>query len=121
MAIYDNLPVFKESYLLLLRFIVVSNKMQRDFRYTLGEQIKTELIALCLCIYKANANKEKQMYIAQAREKVVVVKLLVRILNDTKQISVKQYAGLMDVTESVSKQLAQWEKYARSVEQKNKE
>lgn len=44
MAIYDNLPVFKESYLLLLRFIVVSNKMQRDFRYTLGEQIKTELI-----------------------------------------------------------------------------
>lgn len=62
--------------------------------------------------------KKNKMYIAQARKKVVVVKLLVPILNDTKQISVKQYAGLMDVTKSVSKQLAQWEKYARSIEQK---
>lgn len=114
MAIYDNLPVFKESYLLLLQFVVICNKLQRDFRYTIGDQIKKELIELCVCIYNANGNSEKHIFITQAREKVIIVKLLIRILNDTKQISVKQYAQLLDITESVSKQLSQWDKYVRS-------
>lgn len=34
MAIYDNLPVFKDTYDLLLLFIRTSANMQRDFRYT---------------------------------------------------------------------------------------
>lgn len=37
MAIYDNLPVFKDTYDLLLLFIRTSANMQRDFRYTIGQ------------------------------------------------------------------------------------
>lgn len=35
MAIYDNLPVFKDTYDLLLQIIRLSMNLQRDFRKTI--------------------------------------------------------------------------------------
>lgn len=113
MAIYDNLPVFKDTYDLLLQVIRVSGNLQRDFRYTIGERLKIEIMDLCIYIYKANGTYEKQEFIEKARERIVIVKLQVRVLHDLKQISVKQYAMLADKMESVSKQLVAWEKYLR--------
>lgn len=113
MAIYDNLPVFKETYDLLLQIIRLSMNLQRDFRYTIGERLKMEIMDLCIYIYKANGSYEKQEYIEKARERMVVIKLQVRVLHDVKQISVKQYAMLADRMESVSKQLTSWEKYLK--------
>lgn len=119
MAIYDNLPVFKDTYDLLLQIIRLSTNLQRDFRYTLGERLKTEITDLCIYIYKANGSYEKQEFIEQARERMVVIKLQIRVLHDTKQISVKQYAMLADKMESISKQLASWEKYLKRVKQES--
>lgn len=113
MAIYDNLPVFKETYDLLLQIIRLSMNLQRDFRYTIGEKLKTEIMDLCIYIYKANGNYDKQGFIEKARERMVVIKLQVRVLHDMKQISIKQFAMLADRMESVSKQLASWEKYQK--------
>ena len=114
MAIYDNLPVFKDTYDLLLQFIRMSGNMQRDFRFTIGERLKTEMMNLCVCIYKANAVQEKMNFISGAREKVVVIKINIRVLHDVKQISTKQFAMLVDKLESVSKQLTAWDKYVKS-------
>lgn len=115
MAIYDNLPVFKDTYDLLLQIIRLSTNLQRDFRYTIGERLKTEIMELCIYIYKANGSYEKQEFIEKARERMVVVKLQVRVLHDMKQISVKQFAMLADKMEMVSKQLASWQKYLRKI------
>ena len=53
MAIYDNLPVFKQAYDLLLQILRFTSSVQRDFRYTVGETLKKDVIELCLCIYRA--------------------------------------------------------------------
>lgn len=39
MAIYTNLPVYEETYQLLLQLVTFSRLMQRDFRYTIGEKL----------------------------------------------------------------------------------
>lgn len=119
MAIYDNLPVFKDTYDLLLQIIRMSMNLQRDFRYTIGERLKIEIMDLCIYIYKANGSYEKLEFIKQARERMVVVKLQVRVLHDVKQISVKQFAMLADKMESISKQLASWEKYLKKMKNEN--
>lgn len=113
MAIYDNLPVFKDTYDLLLQFIRLSGNLQRDFRFTIGERLKTEMMDLCVCIYKANAVQDKTKFIGEAREKIVTIKINIRVLHDVKQISSKQFALLVDKAESVSKQLAAWDKYMK--------
>ena len=111
MAIYDNLPVFKQAYDLLLQILHFTSSVQRDFRYTVGETLKKDVIELCLCIYRANASVEKLPQIEAARERMVSIKLMVRVLHDMKQISTKQFALTCERMESVSKQLAAWQKY----------
>ena len=59
MAKYDELPVFKATYDLLLRIYMVSQHWSRDIRYTLGEELKKEVIEILQLIYQANASKKK--------------------------------------------------------------
>lgn len=108
--IYENLPVYKVTYDLLLLIFRLNRNLQKDYRYTLGENIKNELISLLVCIYNANSVPQKTSILAKAREHVVVVKLQIRLLSDLKQISLKQYAQAAEIIESISKQLAAWHK-----------
>lgn len=115
MAIYDNLEVFKASYDLLLYVFQFTPNVKRDYRYTLAEKIKDNIIELCLCIYRANGSKDRVPDIRQARERLVTVKLMCRMLTDLKQISVKQFAVVCTHTESISKQLQAWQKYSEKM------
>ncbi|MCM1150794.1 MAG: four helix bundle protein [Alistipes sp.] len=111
MAIYDNLPVFKATYDLLLQVVKLSVNIRRDARYTLGESLKKEILGLCICIYRANLTAEKGPLIEQAREALVPIKLLIRLLHDTQQLSTKQYAMLCEHLDVISHQLSAWQKY----------
>ena len=42
MALYNQLPVYKASYDLLLQLFQISKNMERDYKFTLGENIKNE-------------------------------------------------------------------------------
>lgn len=113
-ATYDNLPVFKACYDLLFAIIGWCGKMTRDFRYTIGEELKRRLIDVEIAIYHANSVKEKERkveYIARAQELMVEVKLYVRILYDAKQLSTKHYAMASQMIVDVDKHLMAWKKY----------
>lgn len=114
MANYDNLPVYKAAYDLLLRVYGLGQHWARDIKFTLGERLKNELYDVLLFIYQANATFEKSMLIEQARLGITRVKIEIRLLHDLKQLSIKQYAGLSQMSESVSKQLAAWSKSQKS-------
>ena len=68
---------------------------------------------MCVCIYRANGSAGKIPHIGEARERMVSIKLLMRVLHDTKQISTKQFALACEKMESISKQLAAWQKYVK--------
>ncbi len=110
MAIYTNLPVYEECYQLLLQLVTFSRQMQRDFRYTLGEKLQQTVVEIIVLIFKANKVEQKRQHIADAREKLVEAQVMMRVLNDIRQFSDKQYVQLVERTTSVSKQLASWER-----------
>ena len=112
MAIYDNLPVFKQSYDLLIDIYGMAKNMSRDYRFTIGEELKRRVMDQMICIYHANGskNEDKWMYLKKAREYIVEIKLFIRLLSDLKQISIKRVAALTEKTESISKQLTAWAK-----------
>lgn len=115
MALYDQLPVYKACYDLLLELYQVSKNMERDYKFTLGENIKNETTALIIQIYKANTQADKTAYLQVAKEKVEVIRLLLRIYKDLKQISVPQYVTVSEQLESISKQINAW--YASQLKQ----
>jgi len=121
MATYDKLPVFKQTYDLLLKIFNLSHHFNKDVRYTLGEQLKKDVMGMLKLIYQANTTHQKCEYIAQARVDLVGVRLQIRLLFDMKQMTIKQYAVCCVEVESISKQLTAWEAYSKKQNSSNNE
>lgn len=112
MAIYFDLPVYKKTYDLLLDLFDLSSNLSKTHKYTLGERIKLEAIEVIVNIYKANASIEKLQFIAKSREHIEIIRLLIRVLHDTKQISLKRMVAINKIIEEISKQLVGWQKHS---------
>ena len=110
MATYNNLPVYKTSYDLLTDLFRLCQNMERDFKFTIGEKLKNEVIELIMNVYRANCRHEKALLIAAGRENAEVIRLLLRLLQDLKQIKLETFVDLNAKLESISKQLAAWQK-----------
>lgn len=110
MATYDNLPVYKSSYDLLLLIFNVVKEFKKEYKYTLWDSIKKEIINLISNIYKANSKIDKKRNISTSREKVELLRLYFRLSRDLKIINLNNYIEINLLLESISKQLYAWEK-----------
>lgn len=110
MALYDRLPVYKACYDLLLDVYRLSGQMSKDHRYTLGENAKKTCTEIIILIYRANTNVKKYAYLKQAKEKVEVIRLLMRIYKDLNQIGVERFVAVSEQIENIRKQINAWAK-----------
>jgi len=53
MALYSALPVYKESYDLLVDLFRSVKDFHREYKYTIGESIKKETIDTMMCVYRS--------------------------------------------------------------------
>ena len=51
MAQYDELPVYKATYDLLLAIFMFTREFKKEFKYTVGESSKKETIKLNILIW----------------------------------------------------------------------
>jgi hypothetical protein len=114
MALYYTLPVYKASYKLLMQTFSVSQHFAREYKYTIGQDMKNEGTCLIKNIYRANKTPDKVRAIEAARENLEMIRLFLRLMQDCGQVSLKQFVMLNLSVENVSKQLAAWEKYSKS-------
>jgi hypothetical protein len=59
MAQYNELPVYKATYNLLLAIFQFTKDFSREYKYTVGESLKKETIELLRFIYCANSKTQK--------------------------------------------------------------
>jgi hypothetical protein len=110
MALYNQLPVYKVSYDLLVSIFKYSSNFKKEYKYTIGESLKKETIEMITNIYRANSRVDKAPLIQKARENVEVIRLYLRLIKDLHQINVSAFVSINELIESVSKQLAAWQK-----------
>jgi len=61
-------------------------------------------------IYRANTRQQKKETLQKAREHLEVVRLLMRLSKDMKQININRFVDVSKKIEEISKQLTGWQK-----------
>ena len=54
MALYYDLPVFKDVYKLTLLIYSLTKDFSKEYKYTLGQDLKKDVMVLMRSIYRAN-------------------------------------------------------------------
>ena len=94
MALYYDLPVFKEEYKLILILFEVTKDFPKEYKYTLGHDIKRDGINLVRSIYRANKAKNKVEYLEAFLDDFELIKLEIRLCVDMKILSIKKQAEI---------------------------
>ncbi len=114
MATHTELPISKVAYDLLIVATDLTKNMPRDFKASIGKEIRDECVRLTVLIFRANSAGDKTPYLDKLIERLQVVELLFRLSKDMRFISVTQYTRAIALTSSVGKQAGGWRKYAAS-------
>ena len=108
MALYYDLPVFKDVYQLTLKLFAVTSNFPREYKFTLGQDMKRDSILLVRHIYRANKVKDKITYLEQFLDSFEVLKLELRLCKDMRLTTVKQQSEFALLMESIGKQITAW-------------
>jgi hypothetical protein len=106
---YNHLPVYKTTYDLFLEIFKLTRNFRREYKFTIGQKLKDEVLDLMTNIYRANTKQRKSRTIQKARENIEVIRLLIRALKDLREISLKNFVKINEKIESISKQLTRWQ------------
>lgn len=88
----------------------MTKNFSREYKYTIGQDLKKEATQLIKRIFQANSDFTKRIdYIRKARGNVEVIRLYTRLLKDLKEINNKKLILINKHIESVSKQLTGWQ------------
>jgi hypothetical protein len=114
MARHDELPVYRATYSMMVSIFGFVKHFTKEYKYSVGESLKKETMELMTLIYRANAGREKAEVLQEARERIEVIRLYLRLMMDLHQVSLKQFVRVNQEVEQVSRQLTGWHKSVRA-------
>ncbi len=109
MALYYNLPVYKDVYQLILLLYRYTKEFPREYKYTIGQDLKRDSLVLVRGIYRINKAVDKNQYFNQVLDDFELIKFQIRLCGDLKLFSRKQQSELIALNENIGKQLKGWE------------
>lgn len=120
MALYFELPVYSASYKLTKQVFLITQNFAREYKYTIGQDLKNECTNLTKLIYRANKNYDKIAIIEEAKETVEVIRLQIRLMKDFNQLGIARFIEVNESIEDISKQFSNWLNYQKKTKEKNK-
>jgi hypothetical protein len=108
MALHHDLPIYKPTYALLVLISEFCKNMPRNFKTSLGVKLQEECVDLTVLIFRANVSFNKTPFIEMMRERIQVVELQLRLSQDLRLISTKQYSEAITLTDDIGRQTTGW-------------
>jgi hypothetical protein len=113
MALYYDLPVFHDVYDMVLLLFQYTKDFPREYKFTLGQEMKRDGLTLVRSIYRANKAKEKEQYLEQFLDDFELLKLEIRLAVDLRLITIKQQSELSLLLSAIGKQITGWRNASR--------
>jgi hypothetical protein len=110
MALYYELPVYKDTYKLILMIFEYTKDFSREYKYTLGQDMKRDALQLVRSIYRANKATEKREHLDKFIDDFELLKLEIRLATDMKILPAGKQAELSILLDSIGKQITGWRK-----------
>ena len=108
MALYYTLPVYKELYKFIRLMFFLTTGFPREYKYTIGQDIKRDGMQLMRYIYRANVAQDKAVHLSAFIDEFELLKFEVRICHDLRLINTKRYAEIMELMDSIGRQITGW-------------
>lgn len=113
--LYSQLPIYRDSYMLLTEVYQATNKFPRDFKYTLGQDMKRDCLNLFRHLYGANVSVEdRQRHLGEFLTSFELLKIELRLCVDMNVLSINKLAHLSLIMDSISKQATTWRKKTKN-------
>lgn len=112
MALHTSLPIYKVAYDLLSLATDVTRSIPRDYKASIGRELRNECLEIVIVIGRANAARDKVPHIEDLLERLQRAELLLRLSRDKRLIGTKQYGAVVELTTSVGKQANGWRKHS---------
>ena len=77
-------------YKLILLIFEYTKYFPKEYKYTLGQDLKRDGISLVRSIYRANKSKNKVEYLEQSLDDFELLKLEIHLCTDMKILSIKK-------------------------------
>jgi len=58
MALHTELPVYRDTYKLVLEIFVSTKSFPKEYNYSLGSDMERDVLVLMRCIYRTNRAQE---------------------------------------------------------------
>jgi transcriptional regulator with XRE-family HTH domain len=100
MALYSELPIYRDSYNLLLAIFQATSKFSHEYKYSLGQDMKRDALCLFRNLYRANKAKDKVESLEDFMADFELLKLgnRIRELRKIKGVSQLELAYDMDMS-----------------------
>jgi 23S rRNA-intervening sequence protein len=113
MALHTELPIYKAAFNLLDTVTDLTAQFPRNFRASMGEQIRLECVRTLTAVARANIARDKSPHLEVLLESLHVIEILMRLSRDKRFISTAQYARTIECTSAIGRQAMGWKKAQR--------
>ena len=108
MALYQDLPVFADVYRLTLKIFEVTADFPREYKFTLGQDMKRDALVLLRSIYRINKARDKVTHLEGFLDEFELLKLEIRLSADLKILPLRKQAHLAELTDTIGRQITGW-------------
>jgi hypothetical protein len=109
---YSHTPIFQATYILTLAIYKATGNFKKEYKYTLGEQLKLLCHNLLDLIVLANITQEKALELEKLNIKLETLRIHLRLAFDLKAVSAGLLGELNRQIEEIGKQIGGWQKWA---------
>jgi hypothetical protein len=109
MAQYQHLPIYKTTYELLVKITHATANFPKAYKYSLGDKLRTEIMEMVVFVFKANSSRtERAKHASDFLDRLQVVELMLRLSKDLRLLTVKQFAEIVLLSDSLGRQAQGW-------------
>ncbi len=108
MSLTEHLPVYRDVYKLIRIIFEFTQKFPREYKYTLGQDMKHDSLRLVRSIYRANRSVSKKEWLEDFLDEFEILKLEIRLCVDLHLLSFRKQSEISPLLESIGKQVTAW-------------